>query len=568
MAKLSLKHIYKVYSVKQRKSKKRNTEGTRKGDFLAVKDFNMEIEDGEFIVFVGPSGCGKSTTLRMIAGLEDISAGDLYIGDRLVNDVAPKDRDIAMVFQNYALYPHMSAEQNIAFGLKMRRIPVEKRDKNGKPLLAIDKKKIHELKSTLNIVNADLRYAEEHDTEIVFLSKMRELETEYRKLIENRNKECESEDKSATKESKARCKKAIKALNIKANAVLDAKKAAVKIVKMKYTGSPASRIAEEKKKAEELAKTVGINLSDIREGEVKLALSDRKKKIESDLEYYSTTPVQVYEYKHIAKEMIAEKVKWAAEILGVSELLDSKPKQMSGGQRQRIALGRAIVREPKVMLLDEPLSNLDAKLRTSMRSEIVKLHERLKTTFIYVTHDQIEAMTMGTRIVVMKSGIIQQIDSPTNLFDFPANKFVAGFIGTPQMNFFDVKIKKEEEELVVCFSNGERQRYKLANMRKIDEEYLDEKEHEATLGIRGEHIKIGDDHGLTSILNIKEILGSTTHLFVKITPENTDSIICINDRNDNRAGDIIKMLFDEKRIHLFDKKSGLSIMKRECGRSA
>ena len=226
------------------------------------------------------------------------------------------------------------------------------------------------------------------------------------------------------------------------------------------------------------------------------------------------------------------------------------------------------MREPKVMLLDEPLSNLDAKLRTSMRSEIVKLHERLKTTFIYVTHDQIEAMTMGTRIVVMKSGIIQQIDSPTNLFDFPANKFVAGFIGTPQMNFFDVKIKKEEEELVVCFSNGERQRYKLANMRKIDEEYLDEKEHEATLGIRGEHIKIGDDHGLTSILNIKEILGSTTHLFVKITPENTDSIICINDRNDNRAGDIIKMLFDEKRIHLFDKKSGLSIMKRECGRSA
>ncbi len=566
MAKLSLKHIYKVYSVKQRKSKKRNTEGTRKGDFLAVKDFNMEIEDGEFIVFVGPSGCGKSTTLRMIAGLEDISAGDLYIGDRLVNDVAPKDRDIAMVFQNYALYPHMSAEQNIAFGLKMRRIPVEKRDKNGKPLLAIDKKKIHELKSTLNIVNADLRYAEEHDTEIVFLSKMRELETEYRKLIENRNKECE--DKSAIKESKARCKKAIKALNIKANAVLDAKKAAVKIVKMKYTGSPASRIAEEKKKAEELAKTVGINLSDIREGEVKLALSDRKKKIESDLEYYSTTPVQVYEYKHIAKEIIAEKVKWAAEILGVSELLDSKPKQMSGGQRQRIALGRAIVREPKVMLLDEPLSNLDAKLRTSMRSEIVKLHERLKTTFIYVTHDQIEAMTMGTRIVVMKSGIIQQIDSPTNLFDFPANKFVAGFIGTPQMNFFDVKIKKEEEELVVCFSNGERQRYKFANMRKIDEEYLDEKEHEATLGIRGEHIKIGDDHGLTSILNIKEILGSTTHLFVKITPENTDSIICINDRNDNRAGDIIKMLFDEKRIHLFDKKSGLSIMKRECGRSA
>ena len=564
MAKLSLKHIYKVYPSTEKKNRKKSDDGKRKGDYLAVKDFNMEIEDGEFIVFVGPSGCGKSTTLRMIAGLEDITAGDLYIGDRLVNDVTPKDRDIAMVFQNYALYPHMSAEDNIAFGLKMRRIPVEKKDEKGNPVLQIDKKKISELKSTLKTVNADLRYAEINDTETVFRRKMHELEIEYRNLIENRNRECIGKNDSEIKEIKEKCKKAIKELNVRANAVLDAQKASVKIVKMKYASAPESSVSKAKAKAEELAEAAGVDLSEIREGEVKSALIERKKKILSDLEYYSKTPVQAYAYKHLEKETIAKKVKWAAEILGVTELLDNKPKAMSGGQRQRIALGRAIVREPKVMLLDEPLSNLDAKLRTSMRSEIVKLHEKLKTTFIYVTHDQVEAMTMGTRIVVMKSGIIQQIDSPTNLFDFPENKFVAGFIGTPQMNFFDVTIKKDKDRLAVKFINGETQEYRLANMRKIFKEYLDGREHAVTLGIRGEHIK-PDEKGLTSVLTIKEILGSTTQLFVKTTPESKDIVICINDRNDARAGDTIRMLFDEKRIHLFDTKTEISIMEREYG---
>ena len=247
MAGLQLNHIYKVYP-----------NGTK-----AVNDFNMEIKDKEFIVFVGPSGCGKSTTLRMIAGLEEITAGELRIGDIVVNDVEPKDRDIAMVFQNYALYPHMTVYENMAFGLKMRKVP---------------------------------------------------------------------------------------------------------------------------------------------------------------------------------KAVIKEKVMAAAETLGITEYLNRKPKEMSGGQRQRVALGRAMVREPKVFLLDEPLSNLDAKLRTAMRSEIAKLHRKLQTTFIYVTHDQVEAMTMGTRIVVMKSGFIQQIDTPRNLYNYPSNKFVAGFIGTPQMNFFHGKL--------------------------------------------------------------------------------------------------------------------------------
>lgn len=251
MAGLQFNHIYKVYP-----------NGTK-----AVNDFNMEIKDKEFIVFVGPSGCGKSTTLRMIAGLEEITAGELRIGDIVVNDVEPKDRDIAMVFQNYALYPHMTVYENMAFGLKMRKVP---------------------------------------------------------------------------------------------------------------------------------------------------------------------------------KAVIKEKVMAAAETLGITEYLNRKPKEMSGGQRQRVALGRAMVREPKVFLLDEPLSNLDAKLRTAMRSEIAKLHRKLQTTFIYVTHDQVEAMTMGTRIVVMKSGFIQQIDTPRNLYNYPSNKFVAGFIGTPQMNFSTANLRLTE----------------------------------------------------------------------------------------------------------------------------
>lgn len=465
MAGLSLKHIYKIYPGKKQKIKffkKKNVESKqRSGDFLAVRDFNMEIEDGEFIVFVGPSGCGKSTTLRMIAGLEEITAGELYIGDRLVNDVEPKDRDIAMVFQSYALYPHMTARRNIEFGLKLRTVPVEKKDKDGNPVLAIDKKKIKELQGKLADVEADLS----------------------------------SED-----------------------------------------------------------------LDD----ELKASLEEKKQNLTEQLKFYTETPVQVYVHKHIPKDKIAEKVEWAAKVLGVEDLLDSKPKAMSGGQRQRIALGRAIVREPKVMLLDEPLSNLDAKLRTSMRAEIVKLHEQLKTTFIYVTHDQIEAMTMGTRIVVMKLGVVQQIDTPTNLFDYPDNKFVAGFIGTPQMNFFDVKIKKDKENLVVTFVNGEVQNYKLNNMRKIDEKYLDGAEHEVVFGIRGENIVL-DDKGLTSTLTIKEILGNTTQMFVKILPDTPDCIVCLSERNEIKAGDKVKIKFDERKIHLFDKETELAIMSREFG---
>lgn len=566
MAGLSLRHIYKVYQSKEKeKKRKKNDDGAkkRKGDFLAVRDFNMEIEDGEFIVFVGPSGCGKSTTLRMIAGLEEITAGDLYIGDRLVNDVEPKDRDIAMVFQNYALYPHMTAGENIGFGLKMRKVATPKNDENGNPVLAIDKKKIRELKNSLKTVHIDIRYAEENDAELVFKYRLCEIKAEYEKLLKEKNAALDGKSGEQAKEILLSFSEREKAIADLVNEVLAAQKAVINEIRLRYAGKN-EKAEEAGNLAKELANRASVNLGDIRENDIKLALTERKKKLERDLEYYTNTPVQVYEYRHIPKEEIEKKVKWASEVLGVTELLDIKPKAMSGGQRQRIALGRAIVREPKVMLLDEPLSNLDAKLRTTMRSEIVKLHNELKTTFIYVTHDQIEAMTMGTRIVVMKLGVIQQIDNPTNLFDFPENKFVAGFIGTPQMNFFDVTIKKNGKNLDVKYPNGEMQSYNLANMRTLKPEYLDGNEHGVTLGIRGENVTF-DEKGISAKLSIKEILGNTTQMFVKITPESPDSIICVNDRNDYRQGDTVKIFFDEKRIHLFDDETELSIMERKYG---
>ena len=474
MANLLLRHVYKIYpgSGKAKKNAKGESK-KRSGDFVAVKDFNMEIKDGEFIVFVGPSGCGKSTTLRMIAGLEEISGGELYIDDRLVNDVDAKDRDIAMVFQSYALYPHLTAYDNIAFGLKMRKIPVPKLDKQGNAIIAIDKKKIDEISK-----------------------KLKKFYKEQVSLAKDVAK-CEEKDLAYYSEKK-------------------------------------------------------------------MLLEKRIKDAEKDLEYYQSTPVQLYEYVHMTNQEIDEKVKWAANILGIDELLDSKPAEMSGGQRQRIALGRAMVRGPKVFLLDEPLSNLDAKLRTAMRAEIVKLHNQLKTTFIYVTHDQIEAMTMGTRIVVMKLGVIQQIDTPTNLFDYPENKFVAGFIGTPQMNFFDVNIQRINDKLNVTLKDGQSIKLDLAELRTIQEKYLDGNLHSVYLGARSENIKIGET-GIKTTLSIKEVLGNTTQLFVRLEEKGEDVIVSVPERNEIIPGDTVHIQFIEKFVHLFDRETELSIMSKEYG---
>ena len=420
MADLSLKHIYKVYP-----------NGTK-----AVNDFNMQIADKEFIVFVGPSGCGKSTVLRMIAGLEPITAGELKIGDVVVNELEPKDRDIAMVFQNYALYPHMTIYENIAFGLRMRRIPDVKKDKDG-------------------------------------------------------------------------------------NIVRDKNGEPIKVMR-KYT-----------------------------------------------------------------KAELDAKVNEAAEVLGITDYLKRKPKEMSGGQRQRVALGRAIVREPKVMLLDEPLSNLDAKLRTQMRSEIVKLHKKLNTTFIYVTHDQVEAMTMGTRIVVMKAGYIQQIDTPKNLYKYPGNKFVAGFIGTPQMNFFPAVLTQEKGKTYVEFTNNNKILLpKTVEARiKNPEDYINTGK-PIVLGVRPEDIHdeenfiaASPDTVVKAFIEVLEKLGAETQIYCKLdykegeTVENaTDSIADssymvakIDSRSLVNRGEVVELALDARHIHLFDGATEMSILARDEG---
>jgi len=369
MSSLTLKNIYKTYS----------------NGFNAVKDFNLDIADKEFIILVGPSGCGKSTTLRMIAGLEDISAGELYIDDVMVNEVEPKDRDIAMVFQNYALYPHMTVFENMAFGLKLRKVK---------------------------------------------------------------------------------------------------------------------------------------------------------------------------------KEIIKEKVTEAARILDIEHLLDRKPAALSGGQRQRVALGRAIVREPKVFLMDEPLSNLDAKLRVQMRVEIAKLHQRLNTTFIYVTHDQTEAMTMGTRIVVMKDGIVQQVDTPQVLYETPCNMFVAGFMGSPQMNFIDVTIDRAEDGVYLVFGN---QRVLLPEGKAkalADSGFTGT---EAVMGIRPEHIhdeevylSAAGDSAVAADVEVTELMGAETYLYLVI--EGKKFTARVNPRTTAAPGANIKVAFETNKIHLFDKETEKTII--------
>ncbi len=352
--------------------------------FVAVKDFNLEIEDKEFIIFVGPSGCGKTTTLRMIAGLEDISGGELYIGNELMNDVPPKERDIAMVFQNYALYPHMTVYDNMAFGLKLRKMP---------------------------------------------------------------------------------------------------------------------------------------------------------------------------------KDEIKRRVEEAAKILDIAHLLDRKPKALSGGQRQRVAMGRAIVREPKVFLMDEPLSNLDAKLRVQMRTEISKLHHRLATTFIYVTHDQTEAMTLGTRIVVLKDGIIQQVDTPQNLYNKPCNLFVAGFIGSPQMNFIDSKVIKNGTDVLLAFGDYKVKLPESKGKALIEGKYIDK---EVVLGIRPEDIHAEEiflNSSQESIVDahveVTELLGAEVNLYLLIGGQNATAKV--NARYDAKVGDTVKVAFDVNRIHVFDKATELVI---------
>ena len=384
MAEVILKNIKKVYPHQEPKKKKKgeaekktNLQITDEG-VLAVDNFNLEIKDKEFIVLVGPSGCGKSTTLRMVAGLEEISGGELYIGGQLMNDVAPKDRDIAMVFQNYALYPHMTVRENIAFPLKLRKVD---------------------------------------------------------------------------------------------------------------------------------------------------------------------------------KAEIDQRVNQAAEILGITEYLDRKPKALSGGQRQRVAIGRAIVREPKVLLMDEPLSNLDAKLRNQMRAEIIKLRQRINTTFIYVTHDQTEAMTLGDRIVIMKDGVIQQIGTPQEVFDHPANLFVAGFIGMPQMNFYDAELTQESYAVTLDGAKVVLSGEKQANLKKNNV-----KPGPITLGVRPEHLLLSgsEDNAIRGTVDVSEMMGSAVHLHVSACGRDTIMIVPTTEIESSAAftiGSPIAFTFSGSTAHLFDRET-------------
>ncbi len=506
---ISLQHINKIYDNKVQ----------------AVYDFNIDIKKHEFIVFVGPSGCGKSTTLRMIAGLEQITAGDLYIDGVYANELEPKNRNIAMVFQSYALYPHMTVADNLAFSLKIRKVPTLQYDKNGEPLLAINKGLI------------------------------KDFQKEKKNLLE---------------------------------------------YKASLTEEELVQVPKIDKEIEEL---------------------DEK------IEYLKVTPVHVYKNRHIPKAEIKERVMKAAEILQITEYLDRKPKALSGGQCQRVALGRAIVRTPKLFLMDEPLSNLDAKLRVQMRSEIINLHNRLNATTIYVTHDQTEAMTMASRIVIMNRGVIQQIGTPREIYNNPSNVFVATFIGSPSMNLYDVtfkgdsvtfedgdkiKLDKDTKEKIESFYENRLNEYKAELEKLLDkflerkvllekieaakqagkedevkqleehlayieqsnerlnylkdaisqyEEIIKNKQYDVIFGIRPEDIHdasmVGSQypysHKIDSVVQVAELLGH--EYFIHTNYNHKDLISKIRSVNVLAPGDKITLLLDLSKAHIFDKIS-------------
>ena len=509
MTSLRLEHIYKVY------------QGKKKGqEVAAVNDFNLESNKKEFIVFVGPSGCGKSTTLRMIAGLEDITSGKLFIDDELMNRVEPRYRNVAMVFQNYALYPHMTAYENMAFGLKNMKVPTPKLDKEGNPIKGIDTKLIATIKRDMRKTERDIEKAKKASQKAQELTNKLNQAKALLETFEENSKEHKKQSKQVDKLSYA--------------------------------------LLVENRKAENLT-----------------VYQNQLQKTKDDIAYFEKTPITLYVDRHFPRAEIDRRIKEAAAILDIEELLNRLPANMSGGQRQRVALGRAIVRTPKLFLLDEPLSNLDAKLRAQMRVEITKLYDKLDTTFIYVTHDQVEALTMGTRIVVLSQGYVQQIDTPTRLYDFPKNRFVAGFLGTPQMNFYEVDIQKQKDNLHITLPCGNQLSLPLKKMRKVKDEYLDGQIHSAILGIRSEDIILDPKGPFKVKVSITESLGSETLLYsdfdlekeLNIRESASAIVIKVPGRADMERNAIVKVRFNQDKIHLFanDNDKEESILEETIG---
>lgn len=625
MAGVTLKNISKVYPSRD----KHRGEGVR-----AVDNFNMEIGDNEFIVFVGPSGCGKSTTLRMIAGLEEISSGELYIDGQYMNDTAPKDRDISMVFQNYALYPHMTAYKNIAFGLTLRKVAVpvyrdceEVREKlveiasheadirtiwsrvsAGEKRIPTLEKKLKDYQNYRGHLSEDLDAWNAHRVKTAAMQKQIVRLTT---LIGNLDREIEETENalSAAQDTLSNAKTQMASHEAAIRAIregirsyqkmgIDRRALAKHEKSARYYRSVAKKDERRRVKTENALATkekrcreINAALAEGKEGEGgirlqlelesleaeivflreeleilaarRITIENNQREVADKIAFYEKNEQPMFTRRHYTKSEIDRRVRTAADILDIGMLLNRKPREMSGGQRQRIALGRAIVREPKVFLLDEPLSNLDAKLRATMRGEISKLHEKLKTTFIYVTHDQIEAMTMGTRIVVMKNGVIQQIDTPTNLFDYPENTFVAGFIGTPQMNLFPVKMTVSGQKVAVVFTDRTEMTFAREEVRNILPAYCDGAPHDCVLGVRGENLSIGEK-GISATLELVEILGNETHLHLK-TPcvaEDKEVIVRIDDRVNYRDGDVLHLSVNASKIHLFDAETGKTILAR------
>lgn len=557
MANVTLKEVYKYYD---------------KNETPSVADFNLEIKDKEFVVFVGPSGCGKSTTLRMIAGLEEINYGQISIDGRIVNNVEPKDRNIAMVFQNYALYPHMTVFDNMAFGLKLAKTPKEVRDestiilkdKNGKKynpfVLFFIKMFARTLKEERdefgNIVYDDsgnVKYAVKKNKkgEIVLdkegkpilLKRPYTIDEYLGKPVLNENGEVKLIAKLHTATTLRQLRVPKEELDENGKPLFDENGQPKYMVKKNADGTDVldagMPVYEERSLTEQ---------------EIKARIGTVRTNKNGDI---------LYKMRKYTKSEIADKVAEAMRILDISQYFERKPKALSGGQRQRVAIGRAIVRKPKVFLMDEPLSNLDAKLRNSMRSEILLLRKRINTTFIYVTHDQTEAMTLGDRIVIMRDGFMQQVGTPSDVFDRPENLFVAGFIGSPQMNFFDAKLEKKGGAYVVSLYGKELKLTKTAN-EKLVSDNVDDKE--IVLGVRPEHITMLHtekpiESGIAAKVTVCEMMGS--ELYVHCEMEDGKGIIVrvptidlsAAERENIANGGTIYIDFKPEVMHVFDKES-------------